>query len=93
MTFEVAGWLGVSNLGMQNAQSGFKTPSHPATSKATISASECRILTFDPPLDVRPRKGLKLNVTYLGVLHAANSNCAGKCLPIKNTLKKLQKLQ
>ena len=57
VAFEVAGWLRISNLGTQNAWPRFEILSLPATSKAAMSAPECRICKFDPPFDA-PGSGL-----------------------------------
>ena len=50
--FEVAGWARNWNLSTDEISFlGFEFLAHPATSKGTMSAPECRISMFDPPFD------------------------------------------
>ena len=91
LVFEVEGWRGVSNLGTQNAQPRFETPSHPATSKATMSASKCRILRFDPPLDVpgsvlSSARQISLKTTHLRPYGKIFLNF-GQMVPLREDLK------
>ena len=51
--FEVAGWPRISNLGLQIVWLKFEILGHSETSKASMSATECRICKPDPPFDTQ----------------------------------------